>query len=76
MREYLKELRQKKSLSQQAVADKIGVVQSYYTMIETGERQKDMSLSVMEKLSQVFGVTIDYIISQETKLKNDQRDSA
>ena len=76
MREYLKELRQKKSLSQQAVADKIGVVQNYYTMIETGERQKDMSLSVMEKLSQVFGVTIDYIICQETKLKNDQRDSA
>ena len=68
MREYLKELRQKKSLSQQAVADKIGVVQSYYTMIETGERQKDMSLSVMKKLSDVFDVPLAYIIKEEEKL--------
>ncbi len=76
MREYLKKLRLENQKTQQNVANQLGVTRQYYNMIETGERQADMNMSVMEKLSQVFGVTIDYIISQETKLKNDQRDSA
>ena len=68
LREYLKKLRQDMRMSQQAVADKMGVYQSYYNMIETGERQADMNLSIMRKLAAVFGVSMEYILEEENKL--------
>ena len=72
LREYLKKLRQDMRMSQQAVADKMGVYQSYYNMIETGERQADMSLSVMQRLAAVFSVPVEYILEQESKYKGVQ----
>jgi hypothetical protein len=34
-------------------------------MIENGERQKDLDLSIVVKLSELFGVTIEWIAQQE-----------
>ena len=69
MRNWLKELRKQKGMLQKEVAEKIGLTQSNYNMIEKGERQDDMSLSIIEKLSEVFDVSILYIIEQEQKRK-------
>ena len=66
MREYLKELRKSKGLSQQATADSLDMAQSYYSAIETGERQSDMNLSVVQKLAAFFEVSVEYIIERET----------
>lgn len=40
-RSLLKELRTKKGLTQAAIADKLGMPQSYVSKIETGERRLD-----------------------------------
>lgn len=73
MRGYLKKLREEKGLTQQMAAEKMGIGQSYYSDIELAVKQTDMSLSTMQKLSEVFGVPITQIIEEEKKLKGDQR---
>ena len=65
MREWLKKLRDEKGFSQENVAKELGVVQGHYSMIENGERQKKLDLSLVIKLSEILGVSIDYIVEKE-----------
>lgn len=58
LRDYLVRLRSEKGLSQQDVADKLGITRQYYQMIETGERQKHLDLSLAGGLAVLLGVTI------------------
>ena len=69
MRHYLKMLRQGKGLTQLETAKKLNVSESYYSMLENGERQKDMNLSLAEKLAEVFDVSLSQIVEEEAKLK-------
>lgn len=52
-------------LSQKAAAQRLGISQSYYSMIETGTRQGDLSLLLAKKLSDLFSVTLDFLEEQE-----------
>ena len=54
VREYLIEAREKAGLTQQDVANRIGISRQYYQMVETGERQKRMDLSLAGGLSVVL----------------------
>lgn len=67
MRDYLKELRESKGLSQQNVADSIGITRQYYQQIENGERQKNMDVSLVVQLSNLFGISPEAIINEEQK---------
>lgn len=69
MRKYLKKLREEKGLTQQEVAEKMGMRPNYYCMFETGSRQADMNLSIAEKLAEVFGIPVTQIVEEEKKLK-------
>ena len=69
MRQYLKEKREEKHLSQQNVAEKMEVTQQYYCMIENGERQEKINLDIIQKLAHAFEIPISYIIEQEEKLQ-------
>ena len=68
MREYLKKLREKSNLSQLKISQKLDISESYYSLIESGDRQTDMSLSIMQKLSDAFNVPLEYIVDQESKI--------
>ena len=46
------------------------MTKAFYGMIEMGDRQKDMDLSIAVGLAKVFEVSIDYIIAEEEKLKS------
>ena len=65
----LKKLRIEKKLTQQSIADKTGMSLSNFNLIENGERQKDLDLSLVIKLAKIFGVSVDYIITEEEKLR-------
>ena len=67
MRTYLKELRKKAGLTQVDVAERLGIGASTYTMIELGERQKDMSVAMAEKLAGVLDVPLTVILDNERK---------
>lgn len=45
MRSYLKKIREKSKFTQQEVSKKLDISESYYCLIENGERQKQLSLA-------------------------------
>ena len=69
MRSWLKGLREKSKFSQAELASRLNIAQQYYSLIENGERQKDLDLSMATKLAKIFDVSIDWIVAEEEKLK-------
>ena len=68
MREYLKDLRKERNMTQTEVAKRLGIGEPAYSMIEAMNRQKDLSLSLIQSFSEIFGVSTDYIIAEERKI--------
>lgn len=68
MREYLIKLRKGKSLTQQQMADKIGITKQYYSLIEKGKRQKKMDIVLVSAIASVFDMPIEQIAKYEKEL--------
>lgn len=64
-REYLINLRMKKNESQQDVANAIGISRQYYSMIESGVRQKRMDVVLISALANHFNISPADIVSYE-----------
>lgn len=62
--EKIKLLRKKRGLSQQELADKIGIHITHVSRIENGHYQP--SLEVIKKLMDVFEVSADYLLNDDT----------
>ena len=43
----------------------LGISESYYSMIERGERQQKLDIALAVKMSEIFGVSLEYIVNQE-----------
>ena len=65
LREYLKEKRKSKGLTQQNVAERLNISTQYYSLIEKGERQESLNLSTLDKLAEIFGVPLSDLIAAE-----------
>ncbi len=59
--ERIRHLREDKDLTQQQVAQMLFINRRTYSSYETGVRT--MSPEVLIKLAQIFGVSVDYILS-------------
>lgn len=70
MRTWLIDLREKHNLTQTDVAKKLNVTQGYYSLIEKSERQADLNLSIAEKLSKIFNISLKKISDFEKSLKS------
>ena len=70
MRLYLKTLRESSGMSQQEVADKIGISKQYYQMIESGERQRKMDITLVKSLASIFNLSIEDICNYEANLNS------
>lgn len=73
VREYLIEAREKAGLTQQDVANRIGISRQYYQMVETGERQKRMDLFLAGGLSVVLNIPIAEIAQRESAAQESER---
>lgn len=73
VREYLIEAREKAGLTQQDVANRIGISRQYYQMVETGERQKRMNLSLAGGLSVVLNIPIAEIVQRESAAQEPEK---
>lgn len=73
VREYLIEAREKAGLTQQDVANRIGISRQYYQMVETGERQKRMDLSLAGALSVVLNIPIAEIVQRESATQEPEK---
>lgn len=68
LREYLKKLRESKGLNQQDMAERIGISKQYYSLIENGDRQKKMDVTLISAIAAILGVPIEQIIEDECRL--------
>lgn len=66
MREWLKNLREEKGLTQKQVGEQLDISESYYSYIEAGDRQKPMDITLARKLSKVFNISIEQIVECES----------
>lgn len=60
MKLRIKELREERGYFQRNIADYLGCTQQTYSRYETGEVEP--SVQVLAKLSEFFGVSVDYIM--------------
>lgn len=65
VREYLKKIRNEKGLTQLDIAQKLNISESYYNLIEHGERQNNMSIELACKLSEILEIPIEIILEKE-----------
>lgn len=54
------------------MAGKLGISESYYCLIENGERQKRMDISLISKLSNVLEIPIAELVNLEEKARLDR----
>lgn len=73
MRNYLKVFRDGQGYSQADMAKKLGMSQQMYSFIENGERQQDISLGLLQKLSTALSVPLDDLIQAENQYKQEIR---
>ena len=59
-------LRKSNRMSQQRMAEKLGLSVSTYARIERGESKP--SLVVLEKMAQLFGVSVEYLCTSGASL--------
>ena len=59
----IKQLREQQGLLQKQVATQIGLGISHYNKIENGQREA--SVKMLDKLAQLYGITIDQIVHLE-----------
>lgn len=71
MRDYLVEKRNELGLSQQDVAESLGISRQYYGAIEQGIRQKTLEITLVSGLSKILGISIMSIIEAENKIKEE-----
>lgn len=62
MREWLRNLRIEKNLTMKAMAEKLGISESYYCAIENGERQKKMDMLLASGLATILEVPVFRIV--------------
>ena len=72
MREYLRKLRQDAGLSQKEMSSKLDISESYYSLIESGERRKKMDIDLLMKLSDALSIPIADLIEMERRHADDE----
>lgn len=65
MRDWLKENRTALGYTMAQMAEKLDITESYYSMIEAGDRQKKMDIAIASQLSAILGVPLTQIIEME-----------
>ncbi|MBN1373859.1 helix-turn-helix domain-containing protein [Candidatus Dojkabacteria bacterium] len=61
-KEYLRELREERNLTQSYIARKLGISRQTYVLIEKGER--DLTLTKAEELARILGISIDQLVNK------------
>lgn len=65
MRDWLKEKRVEKGMTMADISEKMGITESYYCLIENGERQKKMDIAIAMKLAAILNMPVGRIVELE-----------
>lgn len=64
-RVYLIDLRNKKGLTQLDISKSMGISESYYNLIEQGQRQNNMNIAILYGLSKALKVSVNTLVDKE-----------
>lgn len=67
MRDWLRTKRTEKGFTMKEMAKKLDISEGYYSYIENGERQKNMDITLVAKLSNIFLIPIQQIVEFEAR---------
>ena len=67
MREYLKELRKNKNLTQMDVASRLDISERYYNLIENCSRQTTLRIDVAQGLAEALDIPLSKLLELENK---------
>lgn len=67
MRDWMRNARKQANLTMSEIAQRCGISESYYSMIESGERQKKLDITLAVKLAEAFDVSLETIVLEEAK---------
>ena len=70
MRQYLIDARNKKGLTQVEAASKLFMSQNYLSNLETGKRQKSLSVETLKAFSKVYQIPLADLIASESAYGN------
>lgn len=76
MRKWLFDSRKKLNLTQDQMASKLGLSQSYYAQIENGDRQPVLLLTTAARISDIGDISLSTIRNHEEALAVSERDQA
>lgn len=65
MRDWLKEKRTEQGMTMAEMAKRLDLSESYYSKIESGDRQRKMDIRLVSKLCKILDISIEEIISKE-----------
>ena len=65
MRTWLKELRTERGMTQKEMAQKIGITEAYYALIENGQRQKKMDVTILAGIAKATGTSVGRVAVKE-----------
>lgn len=71
--ERLIELRKKQKITQQTIADYLGITRPAYTAYERGSRQPDYE--ILEKIADYYKVSVDYLLGRTNNPSPQKSDS-
>lgn len=74
MRTWLNKLRTANKLTMADMANRLGISLPYYSLIESGQRQKDMNLALAAKIAKVGGVTLDEIARSDIEWRKEAKE--
>ena len=64
-RSYLKKFREEHGIKAADMAKALGLSESYYSLIESGKRQKPMDITLVSRISVATGLSIGEIVEME-----------
>lgn len=73
MRLWLKKLRKQRKLSQIQIAEALEISQHYYSRIETGCRQKELTFSIVIKIADFYKISLNTIRKFEEEMRCDKQ---
>ena len=69
MRLWLRNAREQAGFTMKKLAEMLHVSESYYCAIENGSRQKNMDITLAQRISLALGIPLKHIVSEEEKLR-------
>ena len=65
LRTWLKELRISRNMTQKEMAKKLGITEAYYALIENGQRQKKMDVTILAGIAKATGTSVGRVAVKE-----------